>query len=454
MLTDLSFLNIGKAWPPADEAVRLANYETNKNLYSNNHPAVFMENWVRLKREENDTSIEIEFNWFKRLSNLWSSLMIGEPPKVSAGDPESAEQDYVNKLIERCNLWNTAHESLIDESRYGNGAFKVTKPSNGPAVIKAQPPNIWFPVISPDDVKEVTAHVLAWKYSEGAEPNRKDYLKAEVHYKDRIETTIYSVNEGVIQGIAEGPNVVVNPTGDFLIIPFSNGSTSDDIYGTSDYDDIQSIICELEVRSAQSSRILDKHADPSMYGPNIVEVDPITGRREIKGGSKYIPIDVGDAVPGYLVWNGQLEAQKNHMDFLMSQFFMLSETTAAAFGELKSGLAESGSALKRLLLSPLAKVNRVRLQFAPALKKAIILAAALDGVKLTSLNIQFQDGIPRDENEETDIVTKQKSAGLMSTETAVQRLQNKEGQALTDELDGITNDREAEAPPVIGGFGG
>ncbi|MGI1692105.1 hypothetical protein [Thermoanaerobacter uzonensis] len=52
----------------------------------------------------------------------------------------------------------------------------------------------------------------------------------------------------------------------------------------------------------------------------------------------------------------------------MEQMYILSNTTTAAFGQLKSGLAESGSALRRLMMAPLTKVNRVR-RFDPVVKK-------------------------------------------------------------------------------------
>ena len=63
--------------------------------------------------------------------------------------------------------------------------------------------------------------------------------------------------------------------------------------------------------------------------------------------------------PGYVTWDGQLEAAFKQIDLLMEQLYILSETSAAAFGQLKAGLAESGTALRRLMMAPLAKVNSI-----------------------------------------------------------------------------------------------
>ena len=43
--------------------------------------------------------------------------------------------------------------------------------------------------------------------------------------------------------------------------------TSDRVYGIDDYTDLDSIVSEIEVRISQISKILDKHAEPSMQGP-------------------------------------------------------------------------------------------------------------------------------------------------------------------------------------------
>ena len=54
--------------------------------------------------------------------------------------------------------------------------------------------------------------------------------------------------------------------------------TSDRVYGIDDYSDLDSIISELEVRISQISKILDKHAEPSVQGPSSALVrNPHTG---------------------------------------------------------------------------------------------------------------------------------------------------------------------------------
>ncbi|WDU82284.1 hypothetical protein [Caloramator sp. Dgby_cultured_2] len=69
-----------------------------------------------------------------------------------------------------------------------------------------------------------------------------------------------------------------------MVIPVHNLMTSDRAYGLDDYQDLDSIIQELEIRLSQISRILDKHADPNMYGPDTALEQDEYGNWYVKGG--------------------------------------------------------------------------------------------------------------------------------------------------------------------------
>jgi len=142
----------------------------------------------------------------------------------------------------------------------------------------------------------------------------------------------------------------------------------------------------------------------------------------------------------------------------MSQFYALSETTAAAFGQLKAGLAESGSALRRLMMAPLAKVNRLRMRFDPALKQVLKLASALEvaqgmpnAVKLEDVHITWQDGLPDDDMERTQIEVQRYGAGLTSLESALKRLDGLEGETLKQEIERIKEEQQRGAITPPGG---
>jgi hypothetical protein len=143
----------------------------------------------------------------------------------------------------------------------------------------------------------------------------------------------------------------------------------------------------------------------------------------------------------------------------MEQLYILSETSAAAFGQLKAGLAESGTALRRLMMAPLAKVTRIRMRFDPALKEVLWLASILEkaqgmagAVVLEDIHIDWKDGLPDDDNELTQNETQRYTAGLTSLESALRRLYGLEGDALQEEIDRIKGEQTwqgaTELPPI------
>ena len=244
---------------------------------------------------------------------------------------------------------------------------------------------------------------------------------------------------------------------EFLVVPVNNILTTDRITGLDDYSDLDAIIQELEVRTAQISRILDKHADPNMYGPDTaLDQDTRTGEWSFRGGGKYFPVAPGDEPPGYVTWDGQLDSAFKHIEHLTEQLYILSETSAAAFGQLKAGLAESGTALRRLMMAPLAKVNRIRMRFDPALKEVPWLASLLEkaqskqgAVVLEDIHIAWNDGLPDDDQETVANETALYGSGLTSLESALRRIHGLEGEALDEEMKRIRSGKSDNQSPII-----
>ena len=119
---------------------------------------------------------------------------------------------------------------------------------------------------------------------------------------------------------------------------------------------------------------------------------------------------------------------------------------------METGPAASGSALKRQLLAPLAKVNRIRSLWDGALKDAIEGAAALEvaygvpgAVPLEDVSIEWRDGLPEDPVELAGWLSTLKISGLVSLDRAL-RLQGLEGDKLATELDEINSERALAAP--------
>ncbi|GEM88169.1 phage portal protein [Meiothermus granaticius] len=436
-LTDLSFLEKGQPWPPPSEGERLDTYAANRLLWQGRHQDVFRD-WARLLREDLGTELLLILNWHRRLSKLWADLLLGDPPTLSVTGGDEEGQAWLQDFLRRSRLVSTAYEVALDISRYGDGLFKAAL-VGGEAKIYAQPPQYWFPVVSPTNIRKVLAHVIAWQGvgRPRGYVNPQPLLWAEIHQPGLYERRVYLLRPTgdearrkyvIADWLVDHPDTAFpQETGveEPLIVQAVGVRASDELYGADDYSDLETLIQEMEIRLGQVSRILDKHADPGMYGPELaLERDPYTGIEHFRGGGKYIPVGEGESPPGYMIWNGNLEGAFREIEELKDQLYLISETSPAVFGLMKQGLAESGSALRRLLFAPLKKVNRLRMHFDPALREIVLIANRLealhsDAPTLEGLNIIWRDGLPVDDGEESQVLLNLRNAGVISRHEAI-----------------------------------
>ena len=232
--------------------------------------------------------------------------------------------------------------------------------------------------------------------------------------------------------------------------------------GTDDFGDINGLISELENRLIKTSRTLDKFSDPNIVGSeSSINIDPDTGESDVEiGGGRFIPIGEDGAKPYYLVWNADLEASFKQIEFILSQLYIMSETSAACFSDIKAGFAESGSALKRLLLPTLAKVNRLKITIEAPLKDILGIAAELEAVSnlqgsttLENISIDWRSSLPVDMTESVANEATALNYRLSSKEAAIRRLN--EGMSEDDiknELATIEKERVREFRDIHAGF--
>lgn len=475
MLTNLNYIEPGATWPPPSEEARLDKYRANRRLFDGKHDAVFREAVDRrLFREETQEIVFIILNYHKRLSTHWADMLFSEEPVVTAGEPESDEQ----RTLERINwdsdvLSQVGPEAAIDMSRFGDGLFKVFL-EDGKARVESLSPTYWFPVGTESNNRRIQAHVLAWEFERANPRNESEplrYVRFEVHERGSIMHRVFTLkrhpskgfvlqdeldprdfDESLKERLGTG-NVEDTNVDDFLIVPAPNLRTSDDYHGRDDYSDLEGIVSELEVRISQIARILDKHADPNMYGDSgALEQDKETGRWTFKGGGRFFPVDRDGVPPGYVTWDGQLQAAYDQIDKLIEQFWMIAETSPSAFGlGDTSGRVSSGYQFRLSLIAALNKVARLRKSIGPALRYAFQLASQLEaanGGKAVEIEpeITWRDGVPRDPKEEAETQAVLVGAGLRSRLKAIKEINDfTTTEEAQEELDRIREEQAMDA---------
>jgi len=450
-ITDIeSIFKIGEPWPPKSEAARIATYDKNSRLYEGEHGLV----WPDLNPGDGPVKIPMALNWYRRICTLFTDLLWGETPRFSADESKT-----IDRLVDDNQITLSAYDATIDLIKFGTAIFKIRFSKRG--IIEVVNPRIWFPVVDPDNVADVKAHILAWQLVEGDET----YLRAEIHTPGQIENRLYLLKGDKIDKRVDLPTVsrysdlkekIATGLNEFLIIPLHNLKATDAVAGRSDFEDVHDVIHEMEKRSIQISRVLDQHADPKMTGGDgSIEIDPYSGELSLPGGGRYYPITEGETPPSYITWNAELDSAFKQIESMREQLYAVAEVSPAILGETKNGLAESGSALKRLALPTLAKTNRLRQRIDPQLKKVLRIAASLEvesrmpgATKLTNLSIEWRDGLPQDLMEATQAENIRYLGGLSSRRSSIARLDEGATKADLDaELEVIEAEEQARLAP-------
>lgn len=453
-------LAVGKPWPPVSEIDRLKRYEQNECLFDGDHSKVFN---VLLNLFSSHTAeynkLIIVLNWHKRLSTLWADFLYGEQPTATANeDPESEEQQYLKDFIDRNQYWVLQHTRALDVSRFGHGIIEGYYEDG--CKLQVVHPAKYFPI--GDAFGRVQEHMIAWL----DEPQTDDHVKQSklfirIHRPGEIESREYVVSS--MGNIIAGPrNEIITETGvkEPLVSVVENLKTSSGKL-VDDYGDLDSIIKRMESRLTRVGRILDVHSEPMMYADEDsgVFTKTETGASVYDSKKKVFALPKGSEKPGYTTWDGQLTAAFTEFETDLKQMYAISETCEACFEPTKLGAQVSGTALRLMLFVPLKKVDRLKLNADPAIRRELETFTAFeaargypDAMPLESIAVHWEDGLPEDFKETVANICALKVQGLIWEEMALKMLFHLEGKALQDAIQKLRMDQTMN--PVVPGFGG
>jgi hypothetical protein len=443
MITDIDFEAIfqaGKPWPPTSEANRIARYERETDIWAGEHSRVWGDALRKLRGDKSDV-LRIILDFPKRLSTLWGDLLIGEPPIVNS------DNDDLPQLLDQIHFWESIYLAIIDISRHGNAVVKVGT-RDETVEMKLVPVRYWYPVVSQTDQQEVLGHMLAYTFSATASDTEKKetYLRCEIHNPGSIEYRTYlltgsSGNQTIVEA-ATFPGlenyVLLLEDGARDVYVLSNLRTSEDGYGMSDYGTIESLVQELEMRYSHIARVIDMHGSPSMQGPFEPRLNPITGEREVIGGSRFFSLLPGDPPYSYLEWGGQMTAAFEEIQRLANDMYTLSETCPEAFGQAVGQNGPlSGTAIAMRLLAPRAKARRMAMCINSDLLDLIRAVCRLAGLPVRDISLTWQDGLPSDPTEAITRATMAFQAKGMSLETYIRITQELSPEQVQEEMQRI-----------------
>ena len=419
ILTDLSFLEKGKPFPPDSEQERLRRYEENKLLFEDEHAQVYKTQFERIERIVGNfdkvVSYATIFNFQKLTTLKIADFVFGSSPTISVNGDE--KQKLINKILMETDFFNKLYISAIDVSRYGDSVFQVAKSKNGRIRLYVTSPSLWFPVVDNGNIKEFLYHCFCRVYI--IDSKKKIYgLKVQIH--DPEDPSVCREQQYQLEGkpgrfrigdklTDDEEERIETELGVCPVFRVSNTPTSDRCFGIDDYSSIDSIVSELIVRVSQVSKVLDRFSSPAMTGPqSALTYNEELDRWELRMSDYYERNNESDPKPEMIVWDASLDANFKQIEILINQLYTISEMGSAVFGDLShsAGNVASGTALRRLMISPLAKARRIANSYDRVIKEMLSVCAAVYGTKInpTEISIKWNDGLPNDPQEEAELM--------------------------------------------------
>lgn len=453
MLTDLSWLDIGQPFPPLCTRNRLQRYKENRALFEDKHGFVYEEQFERIERVIGNFGSVISYatviNYQKLISLKTADLVFGEKPNITVADDK--KQAVIDNIVINTELFDKLYMSAIDFSRYGDSIIMPTADSN----IDVVSPALWFPVVDKINIRRFKYHVFGFIYLINSE-SQSYGLRVQIHdpkNPTECEERNYmlsgkSMSEfKIAKDLTKKKEMKLQTHLDTCpVYRISNLITSDRLFGLDDYRSVDSLISELMVRISQISKVLDKFAQPSMTGPqSALQFDELTGQWVLKIGNYFPRNSPEDPEPKYITWDAGMEANFKQIELIINQLYTISEMGSALLGDLsnKTGDVPSGSALRRLMMSPLAKARRVANRYDTPIKKLLSTLAKMQGVDISpaEITIKWNDGLPPDPAEDAEIASVRTGGKpTLSQSTAIKRMDNMSSAEVDEELAQIRAD--------------
>ncbi len=429
---------------------RLTSYKVYRDLYRSNFAKPFANviRKIRKRYPAAGTTAQslIEINLFKALTDFYKFLTTNNDFKITV-----KPQDIWDNLMGNSNFIAVLKEVCIDNSRFGNGLFKVAFIDDEVKIFSICP-DCWFPVFNNGNLNDLAGHILIYDIVKDG----KNYKHIEKIHKGYIENEVWQVTNQSLSNQVDVSDFGLKEIddfsdkwNDFVLFPVKNSTESDCYYGESDYKSCLSIIEEIMLTVSQNSKIINRHANPKMAGSlENTQMDPVTGERYVPN-SDFYTVGKDGVKPEYITADLQAEAIKEHINTLMQFFYILTKTPPQAYGVDITGNM-SGESLKRIFMGAVAKVEDIRaVSLNNAIKGVVKCAMAFLGHKDVDVSIDWGDAIKLDKTEITKICNDRVLAGTQSKLSAIMEMDKMTEDQAKTELKQIQAEEKGNAAPDV-----
>jgi SPP1 family phage portal protein len=467
----------GSVFPNDEHFERIQRYKTNELLFKGKPYQAWSQSKVLTKAQKN--ILQISVNLPSIICKKSADFLFGDGLKVLSGKgDDTREQLAFDRLVETNDLNILNYESALSNAYFGDAFIKVRygQEYNGMLPIEIDEPRIFIENIDPKTVfpEELEYNKDKLKCIHIAVPVEDEdgtyILSVESHYPNMVLYTSYKatplhynilgdIDRWMIQSeIEDKRHYVLTGVPTPLVVHIPNTGIVGQWEGIDDLTEHHGILDEINNRLAQISDILDKHSDPAMAVPTGLLTEDDDGMASFKVAHDKVFEVMGkdDVLPQYITWNGQLNEAFTELDKLVELLLTTAEIPTVVLGKGDSGTSgSSGLAIKWRMNSLLSKINRKRQYYHKGLKTVFYIAQTLEtnlglaDYTVTIPLLQFNDGLPKDEMEQANIMSiRSGGAKTISQKTAIMRLNNMTEEQAQKEIDRIKQEEESNLTQV------
>ena len=467
-MTNLDFLNKGQIFPPLSEAKRIGACADYDLMFDGNTYAVEERHFKETLRNLNklarllgwtDSYVAVEYNYFKLLSKKTADFVCGEIPDITANNADeklmAKEQETLDLIRTSTNFDLKHYDAWLDVSKYGEEYFRVyTRDKKNTFTLQC--PAMIIRVMDEEDDYEVKNYVVAWlsdnckvlkvqihfkgyyiarSYSLtpciGGEPfaNQRRYESAAVVndksdlytlVRDRHTEEIFRCSFFKIKDQLAADERIETHLDDFAIVPITGIMDAERNHGISDYDDISSIVSQMQRTMTQVQLIFDKYTTPTMGVPVEALNECVENGENIVEIGRAIGIPEGGVMPQFIEPDlTRLEMYFRQLEFSIARIKELSEMGAAFNADSSVGNV-AVETMKATYTSALKKAERLTTKNTDNIKRLLHLISLVGydcAVPVEDISITWYDGLPNDEEKDVRVATMKVQGGLTSRKT-------------------------------------
>lgn len=460
------------SFPTKRQLAHMLELKTSDQLYDGDHAELFGIKDYFKDETAKERKLYLTVNMPALITDFFADMQIGDGIVIDSSNEE--QQKAIVDIAERNELDELAYDLAQDQSKYGYGVVRV-RAQDDKAVIEDLDPSEYFPEYDNRDVRNMNpmkVTIASWikdpygKYKhdliyktiyERTRAPEEDQDTISVRYElrvakiDRTEDKNLKDNPNYTKlypELLEAPEVL-EWTDRIPVWEIANLKSRKNRKGKSDYKDVVGLIQEINDRFTHISIQLIKHLNAKIAiaagGLSDEEGDEaVTRTHEVD----FIEVGEGEITPQYVESkNPLIDMAMKFIDKLSVQALSITKVPPEILHiEGVSGGNMKVEAMKIRQYPTIRKIERKQKTMRSVLVSVLETCMALEGSEgeLQPINLDFVDAMPEDKTMQVNQMVERKMAGLISTKSAIERLDDLTPDEAQAEIDRI----QAEQPEI------